>query len=130
MDTLRNEILARADGPVRSRKDGKEYELTYHFGADFTAFSGHFPGHPILPAFVQLLAGECALRIRMQRNVVLRRVKRAKFLKPIQPAQKITVRWQERPLDDGLQGSFTLLADDEKAATFTMEMAAGEGGDA
>jgi 3-hydroxyacyl-[acyl-carrier-protein] dehydratase len=130
MDTLRDEILACAEDPVRNREDGKEYELTYHFGADFTAFSGHFPSHPILPAFVQLLAGECALQLRMQRSMVLRRVKRAKFLKPIQPDQMTTVRWQEWPLDNGLQGSFTLLADGEKAATFTMEMAAGKGTDA
>lgn len=129
MVTLRNEILARVSGPVRRCEDGEEYELTCHFGTDFTAFSGHFPGHPILPAFVQLLAAECALQIRLQRDVALRRVKRAKFLKPIEPDKEITVRWQERPLDDGLQGSFTLLVDGEKAATFTVEMAVGEGGD-
>jgi 3-hydroxyacyl-[acyl-carrier-protein] dehydratase len=123
MNTLRNEILASVEGPVRRCEDDKEYELKYHFGADFPAFSGHFPGHPILPAFVQLLAGECALQIRMQRDMVLRHVKRAKFLKPIQPDQEITVRWHERSLDDGLQGIFTLLVDDEKAATFTVEMA-------
>ncbi len=130
MNTLRNEILARADGPVRRREDGQEYELTYDFGADFTAFSGHFPGHPILPAFVQLLAGECALQIRMGRHVVLRRVKRAKFLKPIEPGQEVVVCWREQPLNNGLQGAFTLLADGEKAATFTLEMAGGEDSDA
>jgi len=131
MEPLRNEIMARADGPVRSGKDSQEYELTYRFGGGFTAFSGHFPDHPILPAFVQLLAGECALQIHTDSNMILQRVKRAKFLKPIQPDQGITLRWRERPLDnDGLQGSFTLLADGEKAATFTLEMAVREGGDA
>jgi len=130
MNTLRNEILARADGPVRRREGDQEYELAYDFGEDFTAFSGHFPGHPILPAFVQLLAGECALQIRMRRQVVLQRVKRAKFLKPIRPGQEVTLCWRERPLDNGLQGAFTLRADGEKAATFTLEMAGGEGGDA
>ena len=131
MEPLRNEILARADGPVRSGEDGQEHELTFHFGQDFPAFSGHFPGHPILPAFVQLLAGECALQIHTDSSMILRRVKRAKFLKPIQPDQGITLRWRERPLDnDGLQGRFTLLAEGEKAATFTLEMVVGESGDA
>jgi len=130
MNTLRNEILACADRPVRIGADGQEYELTLRFGEDFMAFSGHFPGHPIVPAFVQLLAGECALQIRARRNVVLRRVKRAKFLKPIQPDQNITVCWRERSLDDGLEGRFTLLADGEKAATFTLEMAVEEGDNA
>jgi 3-hydroxyacyl-[acyl-carrier-protein] dehydratase len=128
MNTLRNEILARANSPVRRSEDGEGYELTYRFDPDFTAFSGHFPGHPILPAFVQLLTAECAIQIRMERDVVLRHVKRAKFLKPIEPGQEITLRWRERPLDDGLRGSFTLLADGEKAASFTLEMAVGEGG--
>ena len=129
MNTLRNEILACADGPARRGEDGDEYELTYRFGADFMAFSGHFPGHPILPAFVQLLAGECAIQSRAERNMVLLHVKRAKFLKPIEPGQEITIRWRERPLDHGVRGSFTLLVDDEKAASFTLEMAAGEGSD-
>jgi len=130
MTILRNEILACADGPVRPGASDQEYELTYRFGEDFAAFSGHFPGHPILPAFVQLLAGECALQLRLQRDLVLQRVKRAKFLKPIQPGQEITLCWRERPLNNGVQGSFTLLADGEKAATFTTEMAVRESADA
>ena len=130
MTILRNEILACADGPVRTGANDQEYELTYRFGEDFAAFSGHFPGHPILPAFVQLLAGQCALQLRLQRDIVLRRVKRAKFLKPIEPNHEIIVRWRERSLDDGVQGSFTLLADGEKAATFTAEMAVRESADA
>ncbi len=124
MKPLRNEILACAEGHVLSREDDRAFELTYHFGKDFTAFAGHFPGRPILPAFVQLLAGECAMQTRARREVVLQRVKRAKFLKPIQPDQKITVCWREQPADGGVRGSFTLLADGEKAATFTLEMTA------
>ena len=76
------------------------------------------------PRHAQLLAGECAMQTRARREVVLQRVKRAKFLKPIQPDQKITVCWREQPTDDGVQGSFTLLADGEKAATFTLVMTA------
>ena len=127
MLTLRDEIIATADAHVRTVKGGQGYELTFHPGRDFIAFSGHFPGHPVLPAFVQLLMGQCALQIRSAQSWRLRRVGRAKFLKTIHPDQPVTVCWSERPLDEGLRGQFTLMVDGQKAAAFTVEFAA-EGG--
>ena len=41
------DIERRADGSIRQR---------YVFNADFPGFSGHFPGRPILPAVVQIMA--------------------------------------------------------------------------
>jgi 3-hydroxyacyl-[acyl-carrier-protein] dehydratase len=116
--------------PTNSPDDGVHgtlYELTFHFGEDFIGFQGHFPGHPILPAFVQLLMGECAVRMHSDRAWSLRRVERAKFLRPIQPNEPVTVCWQEQPRDDGLRCSFTLRVNVEKAAVFTLEFAPEEG---
>lgn len=127
MRTLRDDILASADPHLRTVEGGQGYELTFRPGPDFIAFSGHFPGHPVLPAFVQLLMGQCALQIRTARDWRLRRVGRAKFLKTIRPDQPVTVCWNERPLDDGLRGHFTLMVDGHKAAAFTIEFAV-EGG--
>ncbi len=124
MRTLREEIMACAGTSVRTLEVEASYDLTFHFEDGFTGFQGHFPGHPILPAFVQLLAGQCALQIRSGRNWSLRRVDRGKFLKTIQPNQPVTIRWQEQPLEDGgLRCSFTLLVNDEKAALFRIEFA-------
>jgi len=124
MRTLREEIMACAETPVRPLDADGSYELTFRFDDAFTGFQGHFPGHPILPAFVQLLAGQCALQIRSARNWSLRTVDRGKFLKTIQPNQPVTIRWQEQPLaDDGLRCSFTLLVSDDKAALFRIEFA-------
>jgi 3-hydroxyacyl-[acyl-carrier-protein] dehydratase len=135
MRTLREEIMKRADGPARSvgcdvptitgekGVHGTPYELTFRFGDDFLGFQGHFPGHPILPAFVQLLLGECAVRRRSDRPWILRRVERAKFLRPIQPNEPVTVCWQEQPQEGGLRCSFTLRVGSEKAAVFTLELA-------
>ena len=97
---------------------------------DFTGFQGHFPGHPVLPAFVQLLMGQCALCVRSARNWRLRRVERSKFLRTILPDQPVTVCWQEQPRNDRLRCSFTLLAGGEKAAVFTLEFDVEEGGHA
>ena len=120
MQTLRDEILANARGPVVD--EGRGYELAFGFGPDFVGFSGHFPGHPVLPAFVQLLTAQCAYEIRTGRRSRLTRVLRGKFLKPIQPDQCVVVSWQEKLLDDGLRGSFTLSVNDEKAASFRVEL--------
>lgn len=130
MSTLREEIIIRADMPVRSLAADEGHELTFRLGDDFVGFQGHFPGHPILPAFVQLLLGECSVGIRSGRAWSLRRVERAKFLRPIQPNEPVTVSWQEQPRDDSLRCSFTLHVDGEKAAVFALELAPEEGGHA
>ena len=124
MRTLREEIMACADAQVRVLEANQGYELTFHPGDGFLGFRGHFPGHPILPAFVQLLMGECAVRLHSARAWSLRRVERGKFLKPIGPNQPVTVCWQEQPRDNGLRCSFTLQAEGQKAAAFTLEFAA------
>ncbi len=126
MRTLREEIVSCAGPEVRTLEAGRGYELTFRFGRDFTAFRGHFPQHPILPAFVQLLLGQCAVERRTARPWSLRRVGRSKFLKVIPPEQPVTVSWQEQPVTDGLHCSFSLTVNGEKAAVFTLEFGAEE----
>ncbi len=123
MRTLREEIIRQAGSPVRNLEKGQGYELTFHFGTDFLGFQGHFPGHPILPAFVQLLMGECAVRMRSEHSWSLRRIERSKFLRPIGPNEPVTVCWQEQPQGEGLRCSFTLRVGEEKAAVFALEFA-------
>jgi 3-hydroxyacyl-[acyl-carrier-protein] dehydratase len=141
MGTLREEIIACAEGPVRDVArascpcpHGQDahatvdqgWELTFRLGTDFTGFRGHFPGHPVLPAFVQLMMAECAVRMHSTRSWTLRRVERGKFLKPIGPNEPVTVCWQEQPQEDGLRCNFTLRVGAEKAAVFALEFAAEE----
>lgn len=126
MATIREEIIARADGPVRLLEADAGYALTFRLGEDFPGFHGHFPGHPILPAFIQVLMGQCALGMRVPGNWSLRRVERGKFLKTIPPNQPVTVCWREQAADGGLRCVFTLLVDGEKAAVFTAELAGEE----
>ncbi len=130
MRSLKDEILASTDAKVRTLEEDQGYELVFGIAEDFTGFSGHFPEFPVLPAFVQLLIGQCALEIRSQGPWGLRRVKRAKFMKTISPGQALTVRWHEQVLEDGMQGRFVLWVDDGKAASFSVEFAPGGGPDA
>ncbi len=127
MRTLREEIMTCAEGRVRILEANQGCELTFHLNDDFTGFRGHFPGHPILPAFVQLMMAECAVRLHSGAPLSLRRIERGKFLKPIGPNEPVTVCWQEQPQDKSLRCSFTLRVDTEKAAVFTLEFAAEEG---
>ncbi len=126
MRTLREEIITCAAGPVRTLEANQGWELTFRFGDDFTGFRGHFPGHPILPAFVQLLTAECAVRLHDARPWSLRRVERSKFLRPIAPHEPVTVCWQEQVGEGNLRCSFTLRVGAEKAAVFTLEFVAEE----
>jgi 3-hydroxyacyl-[acyl-carrier-protein] dehydratase len=130
MRTLREEIMSCADGPVRVREADRDYEMTFRFPDDFTGFRGHFPGHPILPAFVQILMGQCALGLRGDRSWTLRTVDRGKFLKTIQPNRPVTIRWREQPEGNGLRCTFTLLVKNEKAAAFTCEFTGEDDGHA
>ena len=115
--TLREAIVACALSPVEPREDGYQWVLS--FPEDFIGFSGHFPGHPVLPAFIQILVTQCALQQCTGQAWALRRVKRAKFMKTVTPAQTVTVTWKEKELEEGLQGSFTLTVDAAKVASFS-----------
>lgn len=126
MHTLREEIIACSERQVRTLEANPGWELAFRFGNDFTGFRGHFPGHPILPAFVQIMMAECAVRIHSGRLWSLRRVERGKFLRPIGPNEPVTVCWQEQPRDKNLRCSFTLKVGTEKAAVFALEFAAEE----
>jgi 3-hydroxyacyl-[acyl-carrier-protein] dehydratase len=126
MRTLREEVMACADPHVRTAEVERSYEATFHFSSDFTGFQGHFPEFPILPAFVQLLMGECALHLCGRSDWTTGKVERSKFLKTIRPNQALVLRWQEQPQEGKLRCSFTLLADGEKAAVFTIMFVAGE----
>ena len=126
MRTLRKEITACMDAEVRAVEPDRSYELVFRFSDGFMGFQGHFPGHAILPAFVQLLMGQCAVNMRTASHWSLRKVERGKFLKTIEPNQPVTVRWQEQPGAGTLRCTFTLLVDGEKAAVFTAEFASEE----
>ena len=113
--TLREAILECGLSDVAIQDEGFQWVLC--FPRDFVGFSGHFPDHPVLPAFVQILTAQCALHQRSGQSWTLQQVKRAKFMKIIEPDQTLIVTWQEKDLAEGLQCHFTLTVDDQKVAS-------------
>jgi 3-hydroxymyristoyl/3-hydroxydecanoyl-(acyl carrier protein) dehydratase len=65
-------------------------EATFLFRPDFIGFSGHFPGNPVLPGIVQIMAA--AYTAGFGAPLPLRQVKRCKFLRPVRPNEPLQVR--------------------------------------
>ena len=87
MDNLRSAIRESALGPVKETEKGT-WVRSYCFAPDFIGFSGHFPGYPILPAFVQvLMVLTMAEEVKGRRLQVLT-LERAKFQKEVFPGQE------------------------------------------
>lgn len=66
-------------------------EQHFRFGKDFTGFTGHFPGNPVLPAFVQICMSRLLWTACSKGQFI---VKSAKFMQPIGPDEEIIVRVQ------------------------------------
>jgi 3-hydroxyacyl-[acyl-carrier-protein] dehydratase len=103
--------------------DSGTLEARYLFPESFAGFDGHFPGHPILPAIVEImtvvsLVGEHA-GIRQR----LLAVEDAKFLSPISPDQEILVRCRPRTVKGKLLHDAQLTVGDTTAASLLIELA-------
>ena len=62
---------------------------------DHPCLQGHFPGHPIVPAVVLIDLSCAALLSQSPRLGMLREIRTAKFVGPVQPGE--TVRVMFRP---------------------------------
>jgi len=125
MRDLRTAIDAFSTGPSR-RPDSGTLEQQFRFGPDFEGFAGHFPGHPLLPAFVQVLVISALARILAPESGALSRVDKAKFLREIRPGEEIIARCRkfevrgcpafEGTLDgpEGRAASMTLLFEEQR----------------
>jgi 3-hydroxyacyl-[acyl-carrier-protein] dehydratase len=95
MNKVQQEIAAASLGAL-TRDENGSFQGRYLFPENFSGFAGHFPGHPILPAIVEImtvihLAGEY-LGCRQR----LIGVEDAKFLTPVLPNQELLVRCRPR----------------------------------
>jgi len=98
--TMRDSIAAaRISGPCREADGSTVFE--FRFGADDPVFAGHFPAHPLLPGVFQLEMTRAAAEWVLQCALALREVSKAKFQRPILPAEivRVELKWSE---DGGL----------------------------
>jgi len=102
----------------------------YRFSNDFIGFSGHFPGYPILPAFIQIMMACTLVEELKGRALELATIEKAKFLIEIGPEQEILVRIRERTIGARPGCEARLVVNDEVAASFRMSFEEEDGGTA
>ena len=72
--------------------ESNEVEGTFIFPPDFSAFEGHFPDQPVLPAVVQLAAVRLLASRQLGIRLIPTGVQRAKFKSIILPKMSMTIR--------------------------------------
>lgn len=72
-----------------------EPESVLVFDADHPAFAGHFPGTPIVAGVLLLDAALHALE--RQAGGAVTSIASAKFLRPVGPAEVLTLAWDGKP---------------------------------
>jgi 3-hydroxyacyl-[acyl-carrier-protein] dehydratase len=90
VNRMRTEIEASAVGPVH-KQDAHTVLRLYRFSESFAGFSGHFPGQPVLPAFVQILTGLSLVAEMSPGMHDLAGIADAKFYLPIRPDTVVQV---------------------------------------
>ena len=119
MDNLRSAIRSSASGPVRETEPGT-FIRSYCFAPDFIGFSGHFPGYPILPAFIQVLAVLTMAEETKGRGLQVLTLEKAKFQKEIFPGQEIEIKYREMIARGKKKIEATLTVGENRAASFLL----------
>jgi 3-hydroxyacyl-[acyl-carrier-protein] dehydratase len=119
MNRIKREIVASAVAPAQF-VDPDTIARTYVFDPEFIGFSGHFPGYPILPAFVQILTATTLAEERIGAPVELSSVKKAKFMQEIHPGQEIVVECRERLIEGAFRCEASIMLGDKVASKLVM----------
>lgn len=120
MNRLKKAIIEAATGQIEMIESCK-VSRRYSFPDRFVGFSGHFPGYPILPAFVQVFMAITVIEEWKGRPFRLSSLEKAKFHIEIKPDWEIDVQCREyevkgKPavevklhVTEGLAASFTVI---------------------
>ena len=120
MSVMRRAVLHAASQLEHLPEHGV-WRQSFCFAADSAVFAGHFPGHPVLPAVVQLLMVQVVLEaIGQQAGLVS--VPQAKFLAPLGPDVDILLTLSKARRDG--RWECTLHSGDTLAARMQVEVAA------
>ena len=122
MGNLRKAIKESALGPARETETGAVVR-SYCFAPDFIGFSGHFPGYPLLPAFVQVLTVLVMAEEVKGRPLKILTLEKAKFQKEVFPGQEIMVQFREGITKGKTKLEATLTVAENQAASFSLILA-------
>ncbi len=93
---LSEAIRAAAVGDIERRADGS-FRQRYVFRPEFPGFSGHFPGRPILPAVLQIMAASLLVEAATGQRLLSAAIERAKFVQPIVPGAVVEITCRRLP---------------------------------
>jgi 3-hydroxyacyl-[acyl-carrier-protein] dehydratase len=94
--TMRDSIAAaRISGPQWTAEGTAIFE--FRFGAEDPTFAGHFPTNPLLPGVFQLELTRAAAEWVLNCRLGVREISKAKFQRPIYPAEcvRLELKWSE-----------------------------------
>ena len=99
MNKLRQAIVSSAIGK-KAEDETNVVTRRYRFKPNFIGFQGHFPGYPILPAFVQILTAITIIEEHQNCRLELATVEKAKFHLPLHPDREIEVKCTQLQIQD------------------------------
>lgn len=117
MNGLLQEILACATGPAKADDNGV-HTMTFCFPPSFSAFSGHFPAHPILPGMVQIQIG--VLAAGQGQTLDLDKIGRTKFSRIVRPGEIVQVEADTTKTADRITAEVRITTDGEAVANMTL----------
>ncbi|MCK5803220.1 MAG: hypothetical protein KAI66_10325, partial [Lentisphaeria bacterium] len=77
--------------PAPSGESGWDFAWSFCLPPDFVGFAGHFPGRPILPAFLQVVVSRMLVEKHVGRILETHRITRSKFTEPVLPSRDMRV---------------------------------------
>ena len=117
MNKLRQAIVLSAIGE-KTEDENNIITRRYCFKPDFIGFQGHFPGYPILPAFVQILTAITIIEEHQKCRLELATVEKAKFQLPLHPDLEIEVACAQRQIHDKSICEARLTVTEKLASSF------------
>ena len=125
MNRVKQEIVSSAVDEINVTAPGT-FNRRYCFNQDFIGFAGHFPGYPILPAFVQVLTALTLAEEQRGYSLELASVENAKFHIQLRPGQEINVECEEKPVRGKPGCEARLMVAEGLASLFRMSFVAKE----
>lgn len=87
------------------------------FTPEFPVFNGHFPGNPILPAFVQMAMIRMLVQRALGKTLRPTSVGRLKFNGMVRPEESLEAAVDIHVVEEGWRGSFVLKSEGHQVAS-------------
>lgn len=120
--TMRDSIVAaRISGPTPTA-DGVAI-LEFCFPPNDPTFAGHFPTRPLVPGVFQIEMTRVAAETVLDGCFTVREITKAKFLRPIVPAETVRVELKLSPQADTIQAHARLSVGGRPAGEVRLQLA-------